>query len=254
MKFSKCPKCKFATKERNKRCPLCHEEMITEEENLDINCALPQYIKQDDRKVKLAYYCYKCKNISQNEVCLHCNVKSYLALIYHDKTVVLNYLDSLSDEFSDEEISDILSQLTFEEKNWIYHNLASSYKFFYRRDNTKAIICIILSLIMAYLGCEVGFSYQKYLIVAYFSLAFGGACFAIFMLLGILYYIDATTVEYSRFASTIGIITGVIEVLFLAAAIIFAFTFKVTLISGLIVSLLSFIINLSYYFILRKLI
>lgn len=255
MKTYVCQKCGFITKENHKTCPLCAGTMEkTESEiNHNFNYALPRRFTEDDRNVRFGFYCYKCKKISPNEVCLHCNIKSYLALTFNDKTVVLNYLDSLSEEFSDEEITEILRELSFEEKNYIYHNLAISYKLLYRRDKAKAIVCILMALVMMYLGLEVAFNNQDKAIISYFAFAFGSGCFVLFLLLGITYFYDAAIVEYSHFAKIVGIITVVIELIYIVTAVAIAFSFQQTVLFGVVALMLALIINFSYYFIGRKL-
>ena len=132
--------------------------------------------------------------------------------------------------------------------------MASSYRMLYRRDKVKAFVCIFMSIVMLYLGLEIGLGNQDKLAISYFALAFGGGCFTVFMKLGGLYFFDAATVEYTHFPGTVGIITGIIETVYVLCAFILAFSIKYALIFGLAAALLALVINIVYYYIVRKII
>ncbi len=253
MKISECSKCNFKTKEKHSSCPLCNGKMNKIEGDVTYNHNLPNRLNKVDRNVKISYFCYKCRNESFNKVCLNCNVTSYLSLEYNNKRAVINRIDNLDEVFSEEEVYEILKELTDEEKYYIYHNFAISYKFFYQRDNAKAIILFFMAFLIYYVAFNVTLNYlETSIIISYFANGFANGVFSIFTVLGIWYLLDASFVEYDNASPYVGITCGVIQIIYIGLALIYSINFKLTLILGFISIIISIILSFVITTIVRK--
>jgi hypothetical protein len=256
MKISVCQHCGFKTTENNKICPLCKNQTDRVEGNIpQYNINLPKSMPTDERDVKIGYLCYKCRKVSKNQVCLQCNVVGQFCIEYNKKRANIKRIDSLDEVYNEEEITKILQQLTEEEKHWIYHNFESSYQFFYKRDTSKALVCLVMGLIMYFIGLSIARNYADgtLLIVSYFANAFGNGALSIFIVLSIWYLVDATNVEYKRVAGTVGIITGVVMVVYVAISMMLSFSFSKAIIYGFLAIVLSLLLNFVYFIIERTL-
>lgn len=245
-----CPKCGFKTNEKNNTCPLCNT--LTEKKEhpkLNINPTLPERLESHkDRDVQMSYYCFKCKKSTLNKVCLDCNNVSSLMLEYHNKKAIIKRIDRLNDVYSDEEITYILNQLTDQEKYYIYYNYQNAYRFFYKKDKTKAIACFIFAIIFycLFLDITLNMSEQTYYFVSYFFNIIGNFILVVMSALGFWYLFDATTVEFEKVPTKLAIVIGIPNIINLAYLIIKDTNIKETLISGLITIIISIIVYIIY--------
>lgn len=246
----KCVHCGFETNEFNKKCPLCgNDTEKIEHEKLNINPTLPKHIAiNNNRNVKMDYYCFKCKKESGNEVCLDCNNVSSLMLEYKNKKAIIKRINHLKDIYTDQEIDEILSELTTEEKNYIYFNYQNAYRFFYKKDKPKAITCFIFAIVFYFLFLDItlNMSEKTYYFMSYFFNVIGNFMIVVMGSLGIWYLVDATVVEFEKVPAKLAIIISIPNIINLAYLIIKDCKIKETLISGWITIIISIVIYTIY--------
>lgn len=254
MKISKCSHCNFKTNEKHNSCPICNNHMDYLIGNITYNPNLPQKLDMDNRDLKLYYYCNKCKNKGINKICLRCNHIGSLTIEYNEKQATINRIDSLYDVFTDNEVEYITQNLSDQEKNWIYHNFASSYRFFYKRDIPKTFVCFLLAIIMYSLCLSISTKYAStdLIIISYAANAFGNGILTIFMILGIWYLYDASSVEYESVPVTVALINGSTMFIYFLLSLFINLSFKVSFILGFIFILISIVIYLICFFINKK--
>ena len=245
-----CCHCGFQTNEKNKKCPLCENETKKiVHEKLDNVLNLPEKLEANsNRKVKVSYYCFKCRKESINKVCMDCNNVSSLMIEYNNKKAIIKRIDRLSDVFTPNEIDEILSELTIEEKNLIYLNYESAYRFFYKKDKPKAITCFIFAFIFYFLFLDIALnmSEQSIYFMSYFFNVIANFIFAIMILLGIWYLTNATVVEFDKVPAKLAIVISIPNIINLAYLIIMDCKIKEILISGWITLIFSFILYVIY--------
>lgn len=220
-KIYKCTKCGFETKEKHKKCPLCYKEMVEQEgEVVDINPTLPEKFDNSGHEdVELYYHCFKCEKKKKTKVCMDCNNVGSMTLEYNGKKAVINRIKHLRDVFSSKEVEYILSKLSDQEKTYIYHNYESSYRFFYRKDKSKSVVCFIFSvfLYVTFLDLAFGMLEQESFFLGYFLNLAANCIFLILIILGFWYLFDATMVEFKKIPMKVGIfvlVPNLIQLLF----------------------------------------
>lgn len=252
----KCPKCGFETNEKNKTCPLCNTITEKQEHNkLNINPNLPERLeKHEKRDVQMSYYCFKCKKSTMNKVCLDCNNVSSLMIEYNNKKAIIKRIDRLSDVYEEDEITSILNQLTDQEKYYIYYNYQSAYRFFYKKDKTKAISCFIFAVVFycLFLDITLNMSEQTYYFISYFFNIIANFILVVMGALGVWYLVDATTVEFDKVPMKLAIVIGIPNIINLGYLIIKDTTIKETLISGFITIIISIIAYVIYVLVEKR--
>lgn len=240
-----CTSCTYSTNEHNKKCPLCNNEMMLNN-NIEkhLNHNLPETLLHDDGEVKMTYYCYKCHKKTSKRVCINCNTVTYIILEYNEKKAIINKIHRLSDVFNDEEIKYILSKLSEEEKDIIYCNYCDSHEFFNRVDKVKSSLMLLSSIFIYVMFLEItlGFNERDLLFVAYFTNAIGNILLCTLIILSIWYLIDATEVEHKMIPLKTLIIVSIPNIINLVYNIINASNIKTTLISGFITIGISFVV------------
>lgn len=247
----KCNHCGFETNEYNKKCPLCGNETTKiEHAKLNINPTLPERLNNNNnsRNVKMNYHCFKCKKDTLNKVCLDCNNVASLQIEYNNKKAIIKRINCLNEVFTNEEVTEILKELTEEEKNYIYFNYQDAYRFFYKKDKTKAIVCFLFSAIFygLFLDIALNMSDETYYFMTYFFNCIGNFIFVVMGALGFWYLKDATVVEFEKVPAKLAIVVGIPNILNLAYLIVKDCKIKETLISGWITLVLSIIIYIIY--------
>lgn len=247
----KCNHCGFEMNEYNKLCPLCGNETTKiEHEKLNINPTLPERLQNDNksRNVKMNYHCFKCKKDSLNKVCLDCNNVASLQIDYNGKKAIIKRINCLNDVYTKEETDEILKELTDQEKNYIYYNYQGAYRFFYKKDKTKAIVCFLFAIIFycLFLDIALNMSEQTYYFMTYFFNCIGNFILVVMALLGIWYLKDATVVEFDKVPAKLAIVIGIPNIINLAYLIIKDCKIKETLISGWITIGISIIVYIIY--------
>ena len=235
MKLSQCSRCLFVTKEIHKTCPFCESKtMVIEGEAPIYDASLPQQIKPQLIIPRLEYFCNGCKKPITNYICVECNKQAQLRLLYNGKKAIIGRIESLKEVFTDDEIQDILPQLTHQEKYWIYHHLFLSDRFFYRRDTMKASVSFFVGIVMFFLGLMITTQYidASDVFVAYFSNAFGNGFLTLFTIIGLWYLLNAGIVEYKKIPTEAAIITSLTFVSYVLLCIIRNFTYQVAFITG----------------------
>lgn len=246
----KCSHCGFETNEVNDKCPLCgHETKKIEHDKLEINPTLPKRLENNNsRKVKMTYYCFKCKKESLNNVCLDCNNVSSLMLEYNNKKAIIKRIDRLSDVYNEQEIDEILAELSNQEKNYIYYNYQNAYRFFYKKDKPKAITCFIFALIFYFLFLDIALNMneKEIFFMTYFFNAIANFIIVVMGALGFWYLKDATVVEFEKVPAKLAITIGIPNIINLAYLIIKDCKIKETLISGWVTIIISIIVYIIY--------
>lgn len=246
----KCNKCGFETIEENKMCPLC-ESLMTKTSDNDIhktNYSDPDTIKNSGSDITFCYYCYKCKKYSQKKVCMDCNIIGYLSINYKQKHYILNRISQLSEVFNDYEIDDILKNTSDEEKNYIYHNLQDSSRFFYRQDKSKSYTSYFFAVVLYILGFIISTSsFDQELIITYIANSFSNIFLVMLGFMGYWYSKNAYELEESKAVGTFATIGVVISFIYIALSLILSLSF----IQGFLVSLgfmfLNIVVNYVYY-------
>ena len=148
----KCVYCDFKVNEKNKKCPICNKKMEKiEAEAIDINPTLPNTITNEHhKKIEMGYYCFKCRKKMKTKVCLNCNNVGSLYLETEETRAIIKRINHLTEHFDENEMKDITSELTDQEKVYIYHNYESAHRFFYKKDINKSIVCFIFAFISSF--------------------------------------------------------------------------------------------------------
>lgn len=247
----KCSKCGFMTNEKNKVCPLCGKEMVeVEHEQIQVNPNLPDILDNNkDRDVKMGYYCFKHQTKMRTKVCINCNDVGSLYVEYNNKTAIIKRINSLTDKFTDEEIEVILQQLTEEEKMYIYYNYESAYRFFYKKDKPKAIVCFIFSFVFYFLFLDMVFNMNErnFDFVGYIFNMIGNILFVVLNILGVWYLCDATNVEFKKIPIKVGVCVLIPNLIQLAYTIIRDTKVMETLISGYVTMGVSVLVYVLYF-------
>ena len=205
----KCTKCGFETKEKHQKCPLCYKEMEEKEgEIIEINPTLPEKFDNTGHEdVELYYHCFKCDKKKKTRVCLDCNNVGSMVVEYNGKKAIINRIKHLRDVFSSKEVEYILSKLSDQEKTYIYHNYESAYRFFYRKDTNKSIVCFIFSVFLYFVFLDLAFGMLEddSLFLGYFLNLAANSLFLILVILGFWYRYDATMVEFKNIPMKVGL-------------------------------------------------
>ncbi len=254
--ISICPICGFKMNGKYKKCPICDSQMNKiKERQFDENPNLPNnFIINDNREVKLGYYCYKCKKNIHQHVCLNCNTIGYMIIEYHNKRAILPRINHLNEVFTNEEVQEIALSLTQEEKCWISHQFMDSYRLFYKRDKVKFGVCLFTALLMYFTSMEIFFYFleKEYLFVGYFVNGIGNTLFSLFFSMSIWYLFDASVVEYKKIPAQIAIFMSVPNIIQVFICMLMNWQVKGTLISGFIFILLELIIYFIYVMVGKK--
>lgn len=253
MKCVKCNSCGFIIKEKLKTCPLCHGEMKQTVELATYGSNLPKAIAPREGKVRISYICYKCRKKTTHHICLDCNLPNFLCVEYGAKRAIIQRIEDLSDVFTEDEVKEILQELSMEEKSWIYYNLMGHMRFFYRKDKTKAAALFFIGALMFYVCLTIALDIQdKMLFVSYFINALGNGVLGTFLVIGLWYLMDASSVEYKKIAAPIAIVHGFLAVLQAGLSIVFEFNVVKMLISGGITLALAILMSFVVSFAMRK--
>lgn len=246
----KCNVCGFKTKEKNNRCPICNNEMEVIEGNLkEINPTLPEKISNDHHKdIEMGYYCYKCRKKIKTKVCIDCNNIGSLYIDTNNNMQVIKRINRLSDVYDSNEMNTIIKELNDQDKTYIYHNYESAYRFFYKKDINKSIVCMIFAIIFYVVFLDIAFnmSEKSYLFVSYIFNMIANTVSIVLLALSVWYLFDATNVEFLNIPIKIGLITIAPNIVQLALCIVFDFNLKYMLISGFITIVISIILNIIY--------
>lgn len=246
----KCIHCDFKTNEKNKKCPICNNEMEkVEGEKININPTLPDKITNEHHEdVEMGYYCFKCHKKMKTKVCLDCNNVGSLYIETNENRAIIKRINRLTDHYDNEEMQCILNELTEQEKVYIYHNYESAHRFFYKKDINKSIVCFIFALIFYFVFLDITFnmSEQNYIFVSYLFNTIANTMIITLMSLGVWYLLDATNVEFMKIPIKVGIITIIPNIIQLAFCIAKDCDITKTLISGFIAMGLSVVINIIY--------
>lgn len=243
MKIYRCTHCHFITKQKYQKCPLCQQTM--EKNKGEIDYHLPNRLDNEKRDVKLYYTCIKCRREGTNKICIHCNKIGLLSISYNGKSEIVKRLNSLFDLFTPAEVNTILSQITKEEKYFLYTQFASTQKMRVKKDPVKASVCFFVALLIYYTAISISFNYEEQ-IISIVSNAFGNATFTIFMVLGFYYLVNAPKVENENVAGNIGTISGVIQFLYFLFCLFTEIAYEKAFLLGLI----SIVLTVIIYFIL----
>lgn len=246
--FYKCGACGFKTREANKKCPLCGFSMQkTDGELADGDFNLPEKLdSQQNRSVQTYYYCLKHGKMFTH-VCLSCNDIGLYCIEYKGKVAFIEKITALSAVFSQEEIAEILRELSFTEKNYIYHNYAFAYRFFYKHDKVKAAICFMFACLFYFTLLGVTFNVKKFLIASYIFNALNNWLFSFLTILGIWYLFDASGVELKKTPLKMGICCAAIDIIYLLFVVFKGSTLKWALILGYLFIVFSGIFCLGYF-------
>lgn len=248
----KCTSCGFKTSEKNKKCPICNESMeIIQDELNNYNPTLPEKIDNSNHQnIEMGYYCFKCRKEIKTKVCLDCNNVASLYVKNNNKRAVIKRINHLTDVFDKNEMQNILQELTEQEKVYIYHNYESAYRFFYKKDKTKAIVCLIFAFIFYAVFLDMAFNMneQTYIFMSYIFNCIANTMLIILLSLSIWYLIDASNVEFMKIPVKVGIISFIPNLIQLAFCIAKGFDITWTLISGLIAFVVSVLLNIGYIF------
>lgn len=252
----KCVKCGFETKEKNKLCPICNNLMEIIPGNItEFNPTLPDKIDNTNHnQVEMGYYCFKCRSKKKTKVCIDCNNVCSLYVEVNQKRAIINRVKHLTDIFNEKEIDIICNELNDQEKVYIYHHYESAYRFFYKKDTTKAVACFIFAAFFYYVLLDMAFNMNEsqYVFMSYFFNAIGNWLFLVLSTLGIWYLFDATNVEFKHIPTKIAIIIGIPNLIQLGFSLANSSNIKEMLISGLIAMLISIIITIIYFMWERK--
>ena len=252
-----CEKCGFTTNEYNKSCPMCGmQTMKVPGDEVNINPTLPDILDNNDKRdVKLSYYCYKHRKEMKTKVCIDCNNVGSLMIDYNGKQAIIKRISHLKDIYTDEEIEIILDQLSVQEKHYIYHNYESAYRFFYKKDKPKAIVCFIFSVFLYLVCLDIFFSMneKEYNFIGFIFNSIGNWLFVVLNVLGLWYLFDATNVEFKKIPIKVGLIVGIPNVIQAVYVLANNSSAKTTMISGLIaigrsiiVYVISFLVEKKY--------
>lgn len=246
----KCDKCGFKTKEKNKTCPICNTQMqVLEDKVLDLNPTLPEKIVNDNHKdIEMGYYCFKCRKKMKTKVCLDCNNVGSLYLEYNDKKAIIKRVNRLTDVFDNQEMDVILNELTDQEKVYIYHNYESSYRFFYKKDKNKSLVCFIFAIIFYLVLLDMTFNMkeQDIIFMSYVFNAIGNWFLLTLSTLGIWYLIDASNVEFMKIPVKVGVISLIPNLIQLAICLAKGLDMKMMLITGFIALFIGIICDVIY--------
>lgn len=227
MKAYECNQCHFQAQEKQKECPICNKEMQEIEKEISFDPNLPKQIPSQDRAVQLGYYCFTCKKVQMNQICLVDNNINSLCLLYNGKKAIIKRIHHLRDVFDEEEVLEISKQLTEQEKHWLYHHFAGAYRFFYRKDKNKAIVSFVMALVMYVFCFLIAANFaggELHLLVPVFNGLANTMAF-IFIVLGIWYLIDASQVEYAGIPKKVGILAMVFYLIYVVVAIVLELSF-----------------------------
>lgn len=245
-----CINCHFKTNEKNKKCPICNKEMVKQEgEEIKTNPTLPDTITNENHNnIEMGYYCFKCHKKMKTKVCQDCNNVGSLYLETKDTRAVIKRINHLTEEFSEDEMKDIVNELTDQEKTYIYHNYESAHRFFYKKDINKSIVCILFSLIFYFVFLDITFnmSEQEFVFVSYIFNTIANSMGIILIFLGIWYLIDASNVEFIKIPVKVAIVTIIPNIVQLALCIAKDFDVSKMLVSGFITIGVSIILNVIY--------
>lgn len=247
-KISVCQHCHFKTNEKNKKCPLCkHPTDYIVGDEININPTLPEKLFVDINKdAQLEYYCFKCRKESINRVCMHCNNVCSLKFNYNNKNIIVNRVYNLQENFNDNELDVILKQLTDQEKHYLYHNFEGAYRFFYHRDNNKAIACFLFAIFFYYFCLNITAQNIEgnYTFIAYIINALGNVLLGSLIIIGIWYLIDASNVEFKQKPIKIFATLAIVQSIQFIYAFIKLPTMKMELITGFIALFVGIIVYL----------
>lgn len=249
-KYYECERCHFKVKEKNKKCPICNNNMMKKDGEIEhINPTLPEKIENSHHKeVEMGYYCYKCRKKMKTKVCLDCNNVGSLYLQYNNKRAIIKRIKHLNEMFTEKEIDIINNDITVQEKTYIYHNYESAYRFFYKKDSTKAIVCFIFTIIFYVVLLDMTFNMNEntYIFMSYIFNMVGNTLSLILIYLGIWYLVDASNVEFANIPTKLGIVSIIPNAIQLAYCIAKGVDIKTMLISGLIAFVVGIIFNTIY--------
>jgi len=252
----KCEKCGFETIEKNELCPICDNLMnIIEGNGNNLNPTLPEKLDNTyKRDIEIGYYCYKCRRKRKTKVCVDCNYVNHLYIEYNSKRAVINRTKRLSDIYTKEELNVISSQLTEQEKVYIYHNYEEAYRFFYKKDTPKAIACFVFALIFYFVLLDMTFNMNEseFVFMSYLFNAIGNWLFLTLSIIGIWYLFDATNVEFKKVPVSVGIIIGIPNVIQFSYALASNINMNKMLISGYIAMFISLMIYIIYVIMVKK--
>lgn len=245
-----CIHCKFKTNEKNKKCPICNNEMEKKEgKEININPTLPNTITNDNHeKIEMGYYCFKCRKKMKTKVCLDCNNVGSLYIETNENRAIVKRIDHLTEHFDEEEMKNILNELTDQEKTYIYHNYESAHRFFYKKDINKSIVCFIFAFIFYFVFLDMTFNMNEnnYLFVSYLFNMISNTMGISLLSLGVWYLLDASNVEFMKIPIKVVIISLIPNLIQLAFCIAKDSNIKLMLISGFIALVISAILNIIY--------
>lgn len=246
----KCNNCGFKTKEKNKKCPICDKDMdIIEGTVEEINPTLPEKISNEHHNdVEMGYYCFKCRKKIKTKVCIDCNNVGSLYLETNNNMQIIKRVNKLTDVYNENEMNTITKELNDQDKTYIYHNYESAYRFFYKKDVNKSIVCIIFAIIFYVVFLDIAFnmSEKSYLFVSYIFNMIANTMSIVLLSLGVWYLFDATNVDFLKIPIKVALLTLIPNIIQLVICLIADLNMKYMLISGFIAMFITIIINVIY--------
>lgn len=246
----KCNNCGFKTKEKNKKCPICDKDMdIIEGTVEEINPTLPEKISNEHHNdIEMGYYCFKCRKKIKTKVCIDCNNVGSLYLETNNNMQIIKRVNKLTDVYNENEMNTITKELNDQDKTYIYHNYESAYRFFYKKDVNKSIVCIIFAIIFYVVFLDIAFnmSEKSYLFVSYIFNMIANTMSIVLLSLGVWYLFDATNVDFLKIPIKVALLTLIPNIIQLVICLIADLNMKYMLISGFIAMFITIIINVIY--------
>ena len=247
----KCEQCGFKTKEKNKKCPICSAVMDEIEAKIEeLNPTLPEKFDNSQHDhVELGYYCFKCRKKVLKKVCLECNNVASMYIEVNKKTAIVKRIHHLTDYFNDEEMNLIRQDLNDQEKQYIYHNYESAYRFFYKKDNVKFVTCIIIAILLFITFLDMAFNMHDREIdfMSYLFNSVANSLFLILVLLGFWYRFDATSIEFNKIPAKTGVIVCIPTLFQFSYCLVKGVEMKEMLITGYISMGIALVLYIIYF-------
>ncbi len=166
--MKKCEFCGFLCQDDFNKCVFCgHDLFKSKEKFIKYNYQLKD--RFDDSSL-IKYYCYKCKKSSANKHCIICNNKAVLTLEYQGKRAIINYIESLTEVFSQKEAEEIALMLTDEEKYYLFYCFKEGYLYLNKHKIKEGFIYLFTGIFVLLMGLSIGNNFLDSSVIAYIGL------------------------------------------------------------------------------------
>ncbi|MDD3383156.1 MAG: hypothetical protein PHT83_06655 [Bacilli bacterium] len=166
--MKKCEFCSFLCQDEFDECVFCGHKLIkTKDEFIKYNYQLKDKL---DEESLLKYYCYKCKKTSINKHCVVCNTSSLLALEYKGKHAIINYIEALTEVFSQKEAEEISLLLTPEEKYYLFYRFKEGYLYYDKHKIKEGFIYLFMGIFILLMGLSIGNNILDSSLISYIGL------------------------------------------------------------------------------------